>query len=293
MTSFSKTFIIVRPGLQVILLTIFLHFFGLPALQNYREMKVMVISSRKDTGGIQGPAITLSARNPHTKIGWRNNIRGYNIIESTCKNFTAIEECITKNTFNQSDVFKDVLLGVKTKKSILTQNLWSEDFTVTWAGRTYTLDIPHRIGPNDKVDQLFITFDYEHIKRIYIHDPNFFIQNSNPIGLPSSIYVAQIDPNKSANHYHRLALTEVQELNLAEDPCEESQHYSFQVSMRAAVETPRGRIEKLSLRAKARLLNQGGAATKVLQSRVCPSGQFFQTALRIYNNCLYCHNPKA
>ena len=138
MTLFLKTFVIVRPGLQIILLTIFLHFFGLPALHSYREMKVMVISSRRDTGGIQAPAITLSSRNPDTKIGWRNNIRGYNIIESTCKNFTAIEDCITKNTFEQSEVFKDVLLGFKAKQSILTTNLWSEDFTVAWAGRTYT-----------------------------------------------------------------------------------------------------------------------------------------------------------
>ena len=120
------------------------------------------------------------------------------------------------------------------------------------------------------VDQLFITFDYEHVKRIYIHDPNFFIQNNNPIGLPSSIYIGQIDPNKSANHYHRLALTvrvtEVQELNVAEDPCEESQHYSFQVSLKATFENPRGSIPHTA--------PQHDVSTQ----RTLLMGQFFHTA---------------
>ena len=105
---------------------------------------------------------------------------------------------------------------------------WRVDLTRSWYGREYTLNIPQKIGPNDQTDQLFITFDYERVKRIWIHDPRFFIQNSNPVGLPSTKYI-KVYPNTTANHYYRLALIEVEELDVAEDPCNTDPQYSLQV----------------------------------------------------------------
>ena len=46
-----------RLSMQLVLLVIFLHYFGLPAVSRYQMREVMVVSSRRDTGGIQAPGL--------------------------------------------------------------------------------------------------------------------------------------------------------------------------------------------------------------------------------------------
>ena len=41
-----------KPMLQLVLLLVFLKYFGLPAVEEYRASKVMVVESRKASGGI-------------------------------------------------------------------------------------------------------------------------------------------------------------------------------------------------------------------------------------------------
>ena len=41
----------------------------------------------------------------------------------------------------------------------------------------------------------------------------------------------KIDAKTSLNYYYGLALTEVQELDIAEDPCNTKYDYSFEVGM--------------------------------------------------------------
>ena len=45
--------------LQILLVTTFLNFFGLPAIKKYQRKEVMVVETSKDTDGIPLPAITL------------------------------------------------------------------------------------------------------------------------------------------------------------------------------------------------------------------------------------------
>ena len=193
-----------------------------------------MIRSTKDTGGIDTPAVTIAAVNPETTTSWRKATKdNYDIVQTLCNLNTSneLKDCIVNNTFGKEEVFKDVLLGYSSRKSLLNstaKRLWTVDLTRSWYGRVYTLNIPQKIGPNDQTDQLFITFDYERVKRIWIHDPRFFIQNSNPVGLPSTKYI-KVYPNTTANHYYRLALTEVEELDVAEDPCNTDPQYSLQV----------------------------------------------------------------
>ena len=59
----------IRPSLQLVLPVIFLHYFGLPAVSRYQKMEVMVVSSRRDTGGIQAPAIIIAALSPKDLSG--------------------------------------------------------------------------------------------------------------------------------------------------------------------------------------------------------------------------------
>ena len=59
---------------QIMLFVIFLLFFGLPVIERYQDMEVMVVTSKRTTEGIEAPAITIAAFNPQTKTGWRGTI---------------------------------------------------------------------------------------------------------------------------------------------------------------------------------------------------------------------------
>ena len=159
------------------------------------------------------------------------------VIQAFCENTTSrsdtIHGCIKENTYNQTDVWKDVLLGYTMQKSLLKDDgLWTEDFTWSWYGRTYTLDITDKIGLDEKTGRLFVAFEYDLNYDIFVHDPFYFAMNDNPTTFPSTIL--RIRPNETKSHYYRLSLTEVEELDLPEDPCNPDQDYNFQAASRRA-----------------------------------------------------------
>ena len=141
-----------------------------------------------------------------------------------------MESCIVKHTYDQKEIIKDVILGYSAKKSLFNQTLaltLTENLTAaSWNGRAYTLNIPYEVGPDDNSDQIFVVLEKYLSYRIFIHDPYFFVASTNP-GLPMKFM--KINAKTSPNYYYRLALTEVQELDIAEDPCNAKQDYSFKV----------------------------------------------------------------
>ena len=157
------------------LISIFLMIFGLPAIQRFKEKKVMVITSQRKTGGIKAPAITIAAINHKTNSGWSNGTSGdLDDIDTMC-NFTTshdMEACIVKHTYDQKEIIRDVVLGYSANKSLLnptlaltlTENLPS----ASWNGRTYTLNIPHGIGPDGNTDQIFVVLEKYLTYRIFI-----------------------------------------------------------------------------------------------------------------------------
>ena len=217
---------LIRPSLQFVLLLIFFLYFGLPAIHRFHGRKVIVVSSRVDKGGIEAPAVTLAARNPESKDGWRGNSSTfYDLVSMHCHN-EPLPLCIEQNTFNRTEWIQEVYLGFETKRSLISPSkLWTEDFEVAWSGRTHTLQMDRRIGPDDGRDQLFLLLSYGFTYEVYIHDPDYFVTNTNPVGIPT--LRLKIFPNQTFSHYYRLALTEVQELDLPEDPCNPDLGYNF------------------------------------------------------------------
>ena len=215
--------------LQCLLLISFFWFFGLPAIHRFRDAEVMVIHSKKDTNGIVAPSITVSARNPGTKKGWKDphvSDLEANLLANQCGGLVKGElvECINRKAFNRTEVVSDAIIGFISKTSLG----WLEDLTeMEEFGKTYTFDINRNIGTDWRTDQIFLLFGFDLVYDIFIHDPNFFILNYNPNGLPS-LYI-KIQPNASFNHYNKLSLTEHHEMNSGGDPCEEDPAYSFQV----------------------------------------------------------------
>ena len=224
-----------RAVLQVFLLVVFFAYFGWPAVERYLERKVMVVKDQRNTGGIPAPSITLEVRNPYS--GWRHReIWG---VEKNCNNteeYNSIEQCIESNTFNQSEIVNDVLLGMIDKKSLQEEDedLWIEGFTSSREGRYYTMHTSQKMEPNDHKFQLFLLLNYNFKYRISIHDKNFFILTYN-VKLP--IITFGLNPNESSSHYYNFELTEVEEVDLAEDPCNPDPDYNFQACVRETLST--------------------------------------------------------
>ena len=183
--------------LQFLLLAIFLHFFGVPAIEKYRKAEVMVVeTSRQNRIGIPLPAITIGIVHDAAMDKELNNFC-FALNES-------VAECILKKTPTLSGILKGVLLGYENTKSLaLKEDQIIEDFTVSASGRHFTLNLSLHIGPDDFKHQLFIALGNSSQVKIFLHDPNYFIFNDNPVGLPTAM--ALVDPIKMSSHYHRIA----------------------------------------------------------------------------------------
>ena len=57
--------------LQLWLLGLFLHFFGLPALKRFHDKKVIIVTSVEKTDGIPVPAITIAVHSANNGNGWK------------------------------------------------------------------------------------------------------------------------------------------------------------------------------------------------------------------------------
>ena len=110
---------------------------------------------------------------------------------------------------------------------------WWEDFTHVWLGRCYTLQLDRKLGPDFRTDELFLHLNPALNYYIFVHDPDYFIINSNPVSLP--LNKKKVFPNTSSPHYHHLALTQHHQLNVARDPCEEDPDYSFLDCIKASL----------------------------------------------------------
>ena len=223
--------------LQLVLLLVFALVFGKPSVVQYLAKHVRTNRLQLATGGIWAPALTLAALGPQTRNGWRaakgDAANSLELVQEYCGAERNIASCIQMNTFSQKETFKNVLLGYTTKTSLLSPSLTTPDFTASFYGQTYTLNVARKISPDDSTTQLFIYFDYSHDYVIFIHDPNYFLVNDNPYGLPSNMM--KLYPNRTANRYHRLALVEKQELNVPADPCVQDAGYNFNTCIKQSL----------------------------------------------------------
>ena len=72
-SNFRKCFhIVLKLMLQLTLLGLFLHIFGLPAVARYLEKKLMVVTSTEKTDGIPIPAITITVNGGKYGNGWKD-----------------------------------------------------------------------------------------------------------------------------------------------------------------------------------------------------------------------------
>ena len=221
--------------LQLVLFLVFLFDYGLPAIYKYLEEKTIRIKVKKQGEGIEAPAITIAAWNKDTSIGWLNKskeiVHDFDSLRFQCKDFDDIVQCVTNQTYEQSDFVKDIIIGYEEKQSLLnSSNNLVEDFTNVRYGRTYTLNQDRRIGPDYEKDEIIFLLEPQLLYSLTVHDKRFFLANENPHGIPG-IY-RKIDPGgwgRSRTHgpVYIIDVTRHKNLNLQDSPCEENPEYDF------------------------------------------------------------------
>ena len=212
-----------RPLFQIVLLLIFLYFFGWPIIETYTKKEVMVVEKKRNSQGIPIPAITVAVFPQEEEAG-----KCYDLEEG-------IEDCVAARTLNRSDILKGVMLGYDTKRVInLTKNMFIEDSNQPWSGRYYTLNLPLKIGPSDTTDQLYLFFaNTTFLTQVFIHDPTFFFLTDNIDALP--IEIATFKTRTSYSHFYHLDLTEMHELNIPSDRCNTDPNYNFRTCVKKSV----------------------------------------------------------
>ena len=209
--------------LQILLLTTFLYFFGLPAITRFVRKEVMVVETSKETNGVPFPAITISVVDQIKN----NSCFGGNV---------SVADCLEKVTLNRSDVLKSVILGwSKRQEIVIDRENMREDFTSVFPGIYFTLDLPINIGPNDYNDQLFLSLNTNLTYVVFVHDPDYFMFNVNPVAIPAAsnkFTTHKKEPNK---FYYRMDLVEVNNLNRQHKPCKEDPEYSFLACLRKSI----------------------------------------------------------
>ena len=222
---YLQTLVSLGPRLlvQILLLAVFLYFFGFPAVARFENKDVMVVQTKNETNGTPIPAVTLAVMDQ--------------INNDTCFHKNAsIEDCIEENTLKSSEILKSVVLGYKKRKRInFTEDFLREDFTSTWAGRYYTLDLPGKIGPHSDVDQIFLGLTSNLTYTIFVHDPKYLFFNENPNALPTIMSRFETGREKPNSLVYRLALTEVQKLNRPSSPCNEDADFNFESCLKRSV----------------------------------------------------------
>ena len=183
--------------------------------------QVMTVASDAETNGFLAPSFTLIPTH-----GWKENMT---LEKCLSREEDLIEECIEMYAVNQSELIHDVVIGFAERKSLLGRGISFVEGFAPLANRAkyFTINIGDRITPNWKKDHIFFEFLYNNDFWFYVHDPKFFAMTWMPWATPA--LQESISVNKTANHYYPIVMTEVKELDLPQDPCNDGEEYNLQV----------------------------------------------------------------
>ena len=232
----SALYITSRLVIQVWLFGMFLYLFGEPAIGRYLDKKVMVVTSKRETGGTEAPALTIIAREPGTSIGWKKNMSGTNFIDSFCGGLSrsqSITGCIEENTYNISEISQSVNIGLPGSSGYSNpiKESWIEDFTYSPMGRSHTLNMTKKLRYKSLTDNILrITLDKRLEYYVFIHDLKFFYTTSNPESEAPS--VRKTVEKDTIPIYYPFALTEVEEMDVPHDPCNDNPDYNFRACVK-------------------------------------------------------------
>ena len=166
---------------QLCLLGLFLHLFGVPAFLRYMEEETLVLESREATGGVPAPAFTLCGREASTGT-WRV-AGGLEGALRECNGSGKVFSCMQGQAWGREQVVGQVQNG---GERLEETRLWTADFFKSfWS--CFTFNFSNRIGTHDEI---FFHLNMSMLYSYYIHSPNYFLQNYNPLARVSKTMAA-------------------------------------------------------------------------------------------------------
>ena len=90
-----------------------------------------------------------------------------------------------------------------------------------------------RMNTNFNDNHIYFLLNHHHTYYILLHDSNFFFGFYNP-SFPI-VRESAVNPNLTFNNYNNIVLTEVEELDLPEDPCNPDPDYNFQTCFKQSL----------------------------------------------------------
>ena len=212
------------------LLVVFIVFFGIPSVKRFIKNEVLTVTTEAYPDKIPFPALTV--------ITSKASDGGWEALEKVCGESKDIKSCIQENTRGLQETVH-VELGFNLRESLMAPEMWREDFTNSVYGRSYTLVYPHLRGTNWSTDtiNLHVNTSDNLTRRIYIHDPDYFLLNENPQALPISMLT--LAP-RSGRVFFSFALTEHRKLDTPNNPCMEDPDYSFTTCVKESLSRKHG-----------------------------------------------------
>ena len=128
--------------------------------------------------------------------GWRSgNAKSvfWDVLKHQCQGYALndAQTCIEKETYRLSEIITDSWLeNPETpslqKHSLMREEYWTEDFTLTWPGMCFTLNATKGRGMNNLI-HLFLNVNLTFI--VFVHDPSYFLYTYNPQAIPMTTWI--------------------------------------------------------------------------------------------------------
>ena len=213
---------------QVGLLSIFVYFFGIPSVERYASKEVLTVSSEIHSGKIPLPAVTIVAFKSDSLFDWKK----------VCGGSEDLKSCIRENTRSPSETVH-AELGFISRESLMAPNMWMEDFTMQPSGRSFTLLYPNLTGNNWKTDSINLHVNTSDglTRRFFIHDPEFFVFNINPLGLANNM-ITHLP--RSGRVWYDIALRDHRKLHTPANPCVPDIDYKFTTCVKESLSQKHG-----------------------------------------------------
>lgn len=276
---FSKLFVV------VVLLAVFINYFGLKSVERYQEKKVYVTSTAKLEKFIPAPALTICPLDPVTLSSFPNvpelpeekkrqlNRNPFHFLcGSGDGNTTAIVDCVEKLTYNLTHVVKLAAKGINPrgwKEAGPVEEHWKAEFT---NGKSLCLihRSPHHFGSHDSAHAIVVGLNPDLEYYVFIHDPNFFVLSHNPgLGL-NTLYL-----NMKQSIFAKMTVVEHRNLDVPNKRCNPDTGYSFTGSIKSIslIILLNSQIAKVASRKRSRRRLVAGCIGTNTMTRVFPSAQ--------------------
>ena len=267
---FSKIFVV------VVLLAVFIKYFGWNSLARYQEKKVYVTSTQKLEEFIPAPALTVCPMNSFPDVEDEEMMMIGNPFEVLCGsgegNTTAIVDCIEKLSHNLTDVVKIEAKGSmpmyreEPARGPVAEH-WKAEFT-NGRGLCLIHQSPHHFGSHDWAHAIVVGLKPDLEYNLFIHDPNFFVLSHNPgLGL-NKLFL-----KTKTSIFVKLTVVEHHNLDVPNKRCNPQAGYSFTGNIKLSPFHSHLNMVKVASRKRSRKRLVAVCIGTTTPTRIFPSAQ--------------------